>query len=80
MGIAAPLPDDVLSGAEVGTVKHGTALQEGETYIDLDDLATGPFRARGRIVAHDHDRLVPRRDTEPETWRRLVELAEQAER
>ena len=49
-------------------------LCEGEIYIDLDDLATGPFRLYGRLAAVPGDRFVAERETDPAVWARLIDL------
>jgi hypothetical protein len=56
-------------------VEPGALLREGEVYIDLDDLATGPFRVYGRLPAAPGDRFVAERGTDPALWARLMELA-----
>ncbi len=50
----------------------GTRLEQGGTYVDLDDLASGPFKAIGSQEAGPDNRYVAKRDTDYELWNRLV--------
>lgn len=59
-----------LKGLSIVTV--GTRLDQGSTYVDLNDLATGPFKAMGDHEAGDDNRYVAKRDTDYELWDRLV--------
>ena len=72
---AAPSPDGVDVLGRVTIVVPGAVLREGEVYIDLDDLATGPFRVYGHLAPVPGDRFVAERETDPAVWARLIELA-----
>lgn len=50
----------------------GTRLDQGSTYVDLNVLAQGPFKALGDQEAGDGNRFVAKRDTDYEMWDRLV--------
>jgi len=50
----------------------GTQLEQGGVYLDLNDLASGPFKAIGGQAADRVNRLVAKRDTDYELWNRLV--------
>ena len=53
-------------------LRPGTRLEQGSVYVDLDALEAGPFRALGGQAAGDDQRLVAKRPTDPDLWRRLV--------
>lgn len=62
-----------LSSAELGTLPvlaPDTPLEQGSVYLDLDDLARGPFKAIGGQVAGA--RVVAKQDTDYELWNRLA--------
>jgi len=62
-----------LSSAELGTLPvlaPGTTLEQGSVYLDLDDLARGPFKAIGGQEAGA--RIVAKGDTDYELWNRLA--------
>ena len=80
---SAPAADDKhlhgrlshLSADELGrlqVLEPGTRLEQGGTYVDLNDLDRGPFKARGGQEAGKGDRYVAKRDTDYELWNRLV--------
>ena len=50
----------------------GARLEQGGTYVDLNDLAAGPFKALGGQEAGRDNRYVAKRDTDHELWNRLV--------
>lgn len=50
----------------------GTALHQGSVYLDLNQLDRGPFKAVGNEQAGPDNRYVAKRDTDYETWDRLV--------
>ena len=65
----------MLSGEELNrlaVLEPGTRLDQGATYLDLNDLARGPFKAVGGQEAARGDRLVAKRDTDYELWNRLA--------
>lgn len=64
------LTSDELSRLQV--LEPGTRLEQGGTYVDLNRLAEGPFKALGGHEATDGDRYVAKRDTDYELWNRLV--------
>ena len=56
----------------LSVVEPGTRLEQGGVYVDLNDLASGPFKALGGQEAGHMNRLVAKRDTDYELWNRLV--------
>jgi len=64
------LDSDELARLSVLTV--GTRLEQGGTYVDLKDLAGGPFKAIGSQEAGPDNSYVAKRDTDYELWNRLV--------
>lgn len=50
----------------------GTSLDQGATYLDLNDTRRVPFKAIGSQVAEADNRYVAKRDTDYEMWDRLV--------
>ena len=50
----------------------GTSLDQGSTYVDLNDLEAGPFKAVGSQEAGADNRYVAKRDTDYEMWDRVV--------
>jgi hypothetical protein len=61
---------DELSRLQV--VEPGTRLEQGGTYVNLNRLGDGPFKALGGHEATEVDRYVAKRDTDYELWYRLV--------
>ena len=64
-----------LDNAELATLavlEPDTPLEQGGVYVDLNDLARGPFKAIGGQAAAEGDRYVAKRDTDHELWNRLV--------
>jgi hypothetical protein len=57
----------------------GVRLEQGGTYVDLNRLADGPFKALAGRVVNDGDRVIAKRDTEYELWNRIVGSDAEAE-
>jgi hypothetical protein len=57
---------------------EGTTLRQGSTYVDLDDLDAGPFRALANQTAEPGRRLVPKHRVDHELWNRLVGQSSEA--
>ena len=69
-----------LDSADLTTLpvlQPGTRLEQGSVYLDLDDLARGPFKAIGGQEAGQ--RYVAKREVEYEMWNRLVGDEREAE-
>jgi hypothetical protein len=67
------LPD--LNDAELARLSvlvPGTALEQGGTYLDLNELGRGPFRAIGGQEAGVGNRYIAKRETDYELWNRLA--------
>jgi hypothetical protein len=64
------LTSDELSRLQI--LEPGTRLEQGGTYVDLNRLGEGPFKALGGHDATEGDRYVAKRDTDYELWNRLV--------
>jgi hypothetical protein len=67
------LPDltsDELSRLQI--LEPGTRLEQGGTYLDLNRLAAGPFKALGGHEATNDNRYIAKRDTDYDLWNRLV--------
>jgi len=47
-------------------------LEQGGTYVDLNDLSRQPFKALGNQAAGADHRYVAKRDTDYELWNQLV--------
>ncbi len=58
--------------ARLPIVERGTRLDQGGTYIDLNDLERGPFKALGSQMAERHNRYVAKHDVDYELWNKLV--------
>jgi hypothetical protein len=58
--------------ARFAILEPGTRLEQGGTYVNLNDLESGPFKAIGGQEAGPKDRIVAKRDTDYELWNRLV--------
>lgn len=65
--------------ARLSVLEEGTRLEQGGTYLDLNDLPRGPFKALGSQVADAGNRYVAKRDTDYELWNRLVSQDTEAE-
>jgi hypothetical protein len=83
MAESAPAVDDKalherlseLTGEELSrlqVLEPGTRLEQGGTYVDLNRLSEGPFKALGGHEATERDRYVSKRDADYELWNRLV--------
>ena len=66
------LPIAATELARLSVLEEGTQLEQGGTYVDLNDLARGPFSAIGGHVATRGSRIVAKRDTDYELWNGLV--------
>ena len=64
--------------ARLAVLEEGTRLDQGGTYLDLDDLDRGPFKAIGGQEAGPGNRYVAKRDTDYELWNRLARDREAA--
>lgn len=62
-------PDELQHLAFLNT---GTPLEQGGTYLDLNDIARGAFKAIGSDKVEPPQRIVAKRDLDFETWNRLV--------
>jgi hypothetical protein len=58
--------------ARLSVLGEGVRLEQGGVYVDLADLAAGPFKAIGGQEASSRQRYVAKRDTDHELWNRLV--------
>lgn len=58
--------------ARLSLLETGTRLEQGGSYVDLDDRERGPFTAIGGQEAGAGQRIVAKRDTDYELWNRLV--------
>lgn len=61
--------------ARVAVVERGTRLDQGATYLDLNNLDRGPFKALGGQEAGAENRFVAKRDLDYEMWNRLTGIA-----
>ncbi|MDP9473279.1 MAG: hypothetical protein M3Q71_21885 [Chloroflexota bacterium] len=69
-------PDEL---SQLSILDYGTPLDQGTIYVDLDDLARGPFKALGGQSAGLGNRFVAKRDTDYELWNKLVGQHTEAE-
>jgi hypothetical protein len=58
--------------ARLQVLEPGTRLEQGGTYVDLNRLSDGPFKAIGGHAATEDNCYVAKRDTDYELWNRLV--------
>ena len=58
--------------ARLQVLEPGTRLEQGGTYVDLNRLSDGPFKALGGHEATAVNRYVAKRDTDYELWNTLV--------
>ena len=65
--------------ARLQVLEPGSRLEQGGTYVDLNRLGDGPFKALGGHEASQRDRYVAKRDTDYELWNRLVGEDDQPE-
>jgi hypothetical protein len=70
------LADELGGLGQLAVVDTGAVLHEGGVYIDLDRLGAGEVVAHGGMRAEEGSRWVAKRETDHETWRRLVELGQ----
>ncbi len=63
---------DATELARLAVLEPGTHLEQGGTYLDLNDLGRGPFKAMGGQEASSDHRYVAKRDTDYELWNRLA--------
>jgi len=63
---------DAAELARLSVLETGVALDQGGTYVDLNHLGNGPFKAIGGQEAGSNHRYVAKRDTDYELWNRLV--------
>ena len=64
-----------LNGDELASMPYlepGTRLQDGQSYLDLNQLNGGPFTPSGGRSVQAGDRIVAQRDLDPDVWRKLV--------
>jgi len=64
------LDDDEL--ARLLILQPGARLEQGGTYVDLNDASRQPFKALGSQQADADHRYVAKRDTDYELWNLLV--------
>jgi hypothetical protein len=65
--------------ATLSVLERGTPLQQGSVYLDLNDMARGPFKAIGSDEAGAKNRLIAKSETDYEMWNRLVGQDERTE-
>jgi hypothetical protein len=58
--------------ARLDVIEPGTQLEQGGTYLDLNMIEKGPFKALGGHAAAPSERLIAKRDTDYLIWNRLV--------
>jgi hypothetical protein len=63
-------PDEDLK--QIPVLVPGTRLQQGATYVDLDDPERGEFTAMGDMVASEDQSLVPKSNVDYQVWNRLI--------
>jgi len=63
---------DATDLARLAIIEPDTRLEQGGVYLDLNALASGPFKAIGGHVASHLNRLIAKRDTDYEMWNRLA--------
>ncbi len=56
----------------ISVLDADAALEQGGVYLDLDDLAPGPFTAMGGETAGARGRIISKRETDYELWNRLT--------
>jgi hypothetical protein len=65
--------------ARLSVLETGVRLEQGGTYVDLNDRRRQPFKAVGGQEAGSKHRYVAKRDTDHELWNRLVGQGREAE-
>ena len=63
----------------LSVLEPGTRLEQGSTYVDLNDADRRPFTAGGGQEAGPGNRYVAKRDTDYELWNRLTGRATEVE-
>jgi len=58
--------------ARLSVLEPGARLEQGGTYVDLNDLSRSPFKAIGGQEADTEHRYVAKRDTDYELWNQMV--------
>ena len=58
--------------ARLAVLEPGARLEQGGVYVDLNNLADGPFKAMAGHQATQYDRIIAKRDTDYELWNRIV--------
>ena len=58
--------------SRLSVLEEGARLDQGSTYLDLNHLERGPFKAIGGQAAEPGNRYVSKHDTDHELWNRLV--------
>ena len=58
--------------ARLPVLQPGTRLEQGGTYLDLNDPGQGPFQAIGGQEAGRQNRYIAKRDVDYELWNRLA--------
>ncbi len=73
-----PMLDDA-ELARLSILEPGARLDQGGTYVDLNDASRTPFKAMGGQEAGTAHRYVAKRDTDYELWNQLVGQGREAE-
>ena len=58
--------------SRLSVLNDGTQLQQGSVYLDLNDMARGPFKAIGGEHAAPNNRFIAKSETDFEMWNQLV--------
>ena len=58
--------------ARLPVLQTGTRLEQGHTYLDLNDLRRGPFKAIGGQEAGKQHRYIAKTDVDYELWNELA--------
>lgn len=66
----ADFTDDFLK--QITVLHEGSRLQQGATYIDLNDLDRGEFTATGDMQAGPDTWYVPKTEVHYQIWNRLI--------
>jgi hypothetical protein len=64
-----------LTAEELGrlpVLETGVRLEQGGTYLDLDDRGRGPFRSIGARETEPGQHIIAKKDVDYELWNRLV--------
>jgi hypothetical protein len=65
-------PDDLLK--QIPILAPGTRLQQGATYVDLNDPNAQEFTAAGFMEANPDQYLVPKDEVDYQLWNRLLDI------